>query len=110
MPSGSNSGIGQSSSPSRCKPSGGIGDLGWRNNDEARMTNDEGSPDAQTTKERSDTSFRHSDFVIHSCFVIRHFFLLAANFFPSALATAGGTKLETSPPKRAISFTRRELK
>src|ERR1700726_3578096 len=45
---------------------GGVGKRGWRNNDEARMTNDKGSSNAQMTKERSDT-FRHSDFVIHSC-------------------------------------------
>src|ERR1700686_1108808 len=30
-------------------------------NDEARMTNDEGRPNARITKERSDASFRHSD-------------------------------------------------
>jgi len=32
------------------------------------------------------------------------------NFFPSALATMPGTNFETSPPSRAISFTKRELK
>jgi hypothetical protein len=49
-------------------------------NDEARMTNDEGSPNAQMTQ-RSGARvrrtigtllFRHSDFVIPSSFVIRH--------------------------------------
>jgi hypothetical protein len=39
-------------------------------NDEALMTNDEGSPNAQMTKERAGTFFRHSDFVIPSSFVI----------------------------------------
>jgi hypothetical protein len=50
-------------------------------NDEARMTNDEGSPNAQMIQ-RSGARvrrrtigallFRHSDFVIPSCFVICH--------------------------------------
>ena len=41
-------------------------------NVEARMTNDEISPNAQMTKARCKASFRHSDFVIVSCLVIRH--------------------------------------
>jgi len=45
-------------------------------NDEARMTDDERSMNAQMTKEEV-KSFRHSDFVIHSSFVIRHW-----SFFP----------------------------
>jgi len=45
-------------------------------NDEVRMTNDERSTSAQMTKEEV-TSFRHSDFVIHSSFVIRY-----SSFFP----------------------------
>jgi len=45
-------------------------------NDEAQMTNDEGSTNAQMTKEEV-KSFRHSDFVINSSFVIRH-----SSFFP----------------------------
>ena len=40
--------------------------------DEARMTNDEGRPDARITKERSDASFSHSDFVIPSSLDICH--------------------------------------
>ena len=39
-------------------------------NDETRMTNDEGSPNDQTTKRRSD-AFRHSGFVIPSSLDIR---------------------------------------
>ena len=41
-------------------------------NDEARMTNDEGTPNAQMTKQRSERVRGHSDFVIPSGFVIRH--------------------------------------
>jgi len=37
------------------------------------MTKDEGSPNAQMTKEESLSAFRDLDFVIPSCFVIRHF-------------------------------------
>src|ERR1017187_10593809 len=33
-----------------------------------------------------------------------------ANFFPNASATGPGTKSETLPPRRAISFTNRELR
>ena len=40
-------------------------------NDEARMTNDEGSPNDQTTKRHSD-AFRHSGSVIPSSLDIRH--------------------------------------
>jgi hypothetical protein len=40
-------------------------------NDEARMPNAEGSTNSQMTKEQV-KSFRHSDFVINSSFVIRH--------------------------------------
>jgi (E)-4-hydroxy-3-methylbut-2-enyl-diphosphate synthase len=40
-------------------------------NDEARMTNDEGSTNAQMTKEQA-SSLRHSDFVIPSSLDIRH--------------------------------------
>jgi ribonuclease D len=36
------------------------------------MTNDEGNPNAQITKERSEISSRHSDFVIPSSLDIRH--------------------------------------
>src|ERR1700675_765616 len=32
------------------------------------------------------------------------------NFFAKASATQGGTNLATSPPRRAISFTMRELR
>ena len=40
-------------------------------NDEGRVTNDEGSPNAQKTIKRTGCSLRHSDFVIrHSSFVI----------------------------------------
>jgi hypothetical protein len=45
-------------------------------NDETGMTNDEGSTNAQMTKEEV-KSFRHSDFVIISAFGIRH-----SAFFP----------------------------
>jgi len=41
-------------------------------NDEARMTNDEGSPNDQMTKRKADTSLRHSDFVIPSSLDISH--------------------------------------
>jgi ribonuclease D len=41
-------------------------------NDEARMTNDEGSPNAQMTKQRSERVHSHSDFVIPSSLGIRH--------------------------------------
>jgi len=41
-------------------------------NDEAQMTNDEASTNVRMTNERSRISFGHSDFVIHSAFVIRH--------------------------------------
>ncbi len=46
--------------------------LGWRGkNDDAQMTNDEGSPNDQTTTQRSETS-SHSGFVIPSSLDIRH--------------------------------------
>ncbi len=46
--------------------------LGWRGkNDDAQMTNDEGRPNDQTTKQRSETS-SHSGLVIPSSLVIRH--------------------------------------
>jgi len=45
-------------------------------NDEAQMTNDERNTNAQMTKEEG-KSYRHSDFFIHSSFVIRH-----SSFFP----------------------------
>ena len=41
-------------------------------NDEARMTNDERSPNDRMTKEQSDTPVRASDFVIPSSLDIRH--------------------------------------
>ena len=41
-------------------------------NDEIRMTNDEGSPNAQMTKKGLERAHSHSDFVIPSGFVIRH--------------------------------------
>ena len=47
-------------------------------NDEALMTNDEGSPNAQMTREPAGAYARHSDFVIYSSFVIRH-----SSFVPS---------------------------
>jgi (E)-4-hydroxy-3-methylbut-2-enyl-diphosphate synthase len=40
-------------------------------NDEARMTNDETSPNDRMTKEQTESGLRHSDFVIPSSFVIR---------------------------------------
>jgi hypothetical protein len=42
-------------------------------NDEARMTNDEGSLNAQMTKEQAALSSLHSDFVIPSALDIPHF-------------------------------------
>ncbi len=49
----------------------------WRtsktdDNDEVRITNDEERPNARVTKERSDASFRHLDFVIPSSLDICH--------------------------------------
>jgi (E)-4-hydroxy-3-methylbut-2-enyl-diphosphate synthase len=41
-------------------------------NDEARMTNDEGSPNDRMTKGKADTSLPHSGFVIPSSLDIRH--------------------------------------
>jgi hypothetical protein len=42
-----------------------------KNNDQARMTNDEGSPNAQID-ENSECSLRHLDLVIFSSLDIRH--------------------------------------
>jgi hypothetical protein len=41
-------------------------------NDEARITNDKRSPNDRNTKARTQTSVRHSDFVIPSSLDIRH--------------------------------------
>jgi hypothetical protein len=46
-------------------------------NDEARMTDDEGNPNAQMTNDGAATAC-HSDFVIPSSFVLR-----TSSFFPS---------------------------
>ena len=54
-------------------------------NDEARITNDERSTNAGMTKERSDTSSRNSDFLIHSTVDIRH-----SSFPKNLIATVAG--------------------
>jgi hypothetical protein len=41
-------------------------------NDEARVTNDDGSPNAQKTIKRTGDSLHHSDFVVRSLLDIRH--------------------------------------
>jgi (E)-4-hydroxy-3-methylbut-2-enyl-diphosphate synthase len=43
-----------------------------KGNDEARMTNDERSPNDRMTKEQTESGVRHSDFVIPSSLDIRH--------------------------------------
>src|SRR5438552_3087552 len=64
-------------------------------NDEARMTNDEGSPNDRMTKGKADTSFPHSDFVIPSTFDLRpssflHTLLTAATNIGSLLCDGIG--------------------
>ena len=79
-------------------------------NDEARMTNDEASSNAQMTK--SSSGFRHS-FVIQrqslGSFVIRHFFTLCssppptlARSFAMELATRSWCKAKKRPDNRCV--------
>jgi (E)-4-hydroxy-3-methylbut-2-enyl-diphosphate synthase len=66
-----------------------------KTNDEARMTNDEGSPNDRMTKGKADTSLPHSGFVIPSTFDLRpssflHILLTAATNIGSLLCDGIG--------------------
>src|SRR5438552_3008013 len=74
-------------------------------NDEARMTNDEGSPNAQITKQAPNVfstpfGFRHSFVIRHSSFVIAAAFVAITfpAFTAEARLIAHWTLDETAPP------------
>ena len=67
-----------------------------RRNDEARMTNDERSPNARMTKERAKRSHRHLDFVISSSLDIRH------SSLPGSLITSAAQLHELLPEIESV--------
>ena len=67
-----------------------------RRNDEARMTNDERSPNARMTKERAKRSHRHLDFVIPSSLDIRH------SSLPGSLITSAAQLHELLPEIESV--------
>src|SRR4029453_319674 len=80
------------------------------------MTNDECQRNDETRMPKNQrldrfSSFEHSELFRHSSFVLRHFVeTFFFNLIASALATGAGTNAHTSPPRRAISLTMRELR
>jgi ribonuclease D len=67
-----------------------------RRNDEARMTNDERSPNARMTKERAKRSHRHLDFVIPLSLDIRH------SSLPGSLITSAAQLHELLPEIESV--------